>query len=293
LSLLDSTTSAALPSMNLDSVLWPKGTESHASQSQWTQGQSFPGEVRWGATGHVVQGADGKEYLAYFGGRNYNDDPNRKGKYIYYNDLWLYDLQNDAWTLAHPGGPGEDVPHPRDHHGAASIDGNLYVFGGRVIDTRDADAVLNDLWMFSCATNSWTLVQGGGPSAPSPRFMPGVATALWAGREVISVYGGETFPGSTKQTSMNDVWMYAPDVVNGSGSWKWHELFASDCSPSDAEGEVVPFFLAASSFQYTGLATGGAILSLVAAFTAVFAKSIQREGAVDEETRGADYAAMS
>jgi N-acetylneuraminic acid mutarotase len=269
LSLIEDPTSAGPSPMNLDAVLQKK----KHTPGQWTEGNPFPGHVRWGATGRVVTGADGREYLAFFGGRNYNHDPDREGKYIYYNDLWLYDLQADTWTVGHPGGVGDDIPIARDHHGAASINGDLYVFGGRIIDTRDPSAVLNDLWTFSCATMSWRLVQAGGPDAPSPRFMPGVATALWSGNEVISVFGGESFPGSTKQSSLNDLWMYTPDVASGSNSWKWYNLFEADCSASSVE--VIAGQSQLSEVAQSWVA-GGAVLSMLAAFTAAFGGTLLR-----------------
>jgi len=195
----------------------------------WTQLESFPGAPRWGATGELLtRQEDGKELLALFGGRHLNKgggfhsvDANA---YTYYNELWFYDFQANKWTVTNPSGV---TPHTRDHHGSTEMDGNLYVFGGRVKEMRSADAVRNDLWSYSLDTESWTEHEAEDGMAPTPRYMPGVTSTKWKGKDAIAVFGGENLPGSTKTTSLNDVWVY--DGEN------WHQLAQPICSADGPE----------------------------------------------------------
>jgi len=203
----------------------------------WTRGTDFPGSPRWGATGTLLKGPDGAAFLAIFGGRNKNAGAVRHSEdtsaYTYYNELWLYNLQANSWSKAKVRGGPE--PKPRDHHGATDLNGDLYVFGGRVMEKKTRDAVANDLWSYSLTTESWTLHKAVG-AAPVPRFMPGVASAQWKGQGVVTIFGGESLPGSTKRTSLNDVWTYSVDE-KGKGSWS--ELATSDCSAKAVAAEVL------------------------------------------------------
>lgn len=217
--------------MALDITFGGKATANKGAMepSQWTQLTSFPGGKRWGATGELVKGAHGKEMLAVFGGRNLNSgggfhsvDANA---YTYYNELWLYDFEADKWETANPTGP---APHPRDHHGATELEGELYIFGGRVSEQRASKSVLNDLWSYSLQSGSWTLHEAHGGVAPNPRYMPGVSSTVWKGRNTIAVFGGETLPGSTKTTSLNDMWLY--------DGKSWHEASPVECSAGGVGG---------------------------------------------------------
>ena len=39
-------------------------------------------------------------------------------------------------------------PPARDHHGAATLQGQLYIYGGRCSERREKDSVLADVWSF-------------------------------------------------------------------------------------------------------------------------------------------------
>jgi len=199
--------------------------DGEAAANVWRRGADFPSGCRWGGTGTPLKGPDGSEYLAVFGGRNLN--PNftehtvASGAYIYYNELWLYDPIADIWNLQRPEGP---LPHPRDHHGASMVHGDLYVFGGRISEKRKADAVRNDLWSYSLWTGRWVEHHSIAGAVPSARYMPGVSSVHYNGKDAVAVFAGENLPGSTKRTTLNDVWVYEPDVST------WTLLSESDCS---------------------------------------------------------------
>lgn len=197
----------------------------------WKQGAEFPGAPRWGATGTILKDDKGEEFMAVFGGRHLNEGGGfhsiAAGAYTYFNELWLYNFKNDSWSKPDIQGP---APLPRDHHAATSLNGDLWAFAGRNSEERSADAVYNDLWSFSLTTSSWTHHLAGDDdngTAPIVRYMPGLTGTTLKGKPAIAVFGGETLPGSTKQTSMNDVWYYLPD---GEDTGAWHEILKSDCS---------------------------------------------------------------
>lgn len=51
-----------------------------------------------------------------------------------YNDLWSFDTKLRKWHEVPAIGY---IPSPRDGHGAALINGVMYVFGGRGADGKD------------------------------------------------------------------------------------------------------------------------------------------------------------
>eukprot|EP00929_Paragymnodinium_shiwhaense_P028644 TRINITY_DN16569_c0_g2_i3.p1 TRINITY_DN16569_c0_g2~~TRINITY_DN16569_c0_g2_i3.p1 ORF type:complete len:604 (-),score=146.65 TRINITY_DN16569_c0_g2_i3:112-1923(-) len=200
---------------------------------RWTQGASLPAPARWGSTGVVLTRADGSKIMAVFGGRNKNPwaawHSTAADAYVYHNELWFYDFAKDKWELQQPEGP---VPHKRDHHGAARVGGELIVYAGRIHEAKDASAVIGDVWAYSLETGRWRELGLEGDSQmdqaaffrPEPRYMPAVAEVIWRGEEGIAVFGGETLPGSTKRTTLNDLWIYVPR--RGAG---WQKIDKSNC----------------------------------------------------------------
>lgn len=71
------------------------------------------------------------------------------------------------------------------------------------------------LWRsgYSLETMRWTqhLPEG---AAPSARFMPGVSDIVYKGKPHLAVFAGETLPGSTKRTTLNDLWVFEPKEVS-------------------------------------------------------------------------------
>lgn len=106
-----------------------------------------------------------------------------------------------AWSeIASGSGPR---PAPREDH-TWTVDpasGTAWLFGG-----RDRGTVLDDLWRFDLATDTWTAVSPSGPE-PEARFghgaawVPGVGLVVWAGQQV---------------GFFDDLWAFDP----ASGAWR-------------------------------------------------------------------------
>jgi len=192
-------------------------TATTSGRPTWTRGKDFPGPCSWGATGDVLTDAGGRENLILFGGRYEQTN----GSYVYYNTVRLYDTAGDEWREIDVEG---SQPDPRDHHAAAKIGAEYFIFAGRTKFTRDPDAVRADVWSYSLMRNLWTEHLPGDGPAPAARYMPGATSVTWEGNQALAIFGGETFPGSTKTSTRNDVWVY--DLTAG----RWHELQASDCN---------------------------------------------------------------
>lgn len=198
--------------------------EGSTTEAQWTQGASFPGSRRWGITGTLVTDATGRDFMAVFGGRmfNHHEPPH---DHTYYNELWLYDLKKDSWSLRQPA--TSVAPTPRDHHAAVSLEGDLYIFGGRVIEDNLLSSVKADVWSFSLLDGAWKEYRPANATAPRPhaRYMPGLETTVWKGRPALILSAGENFPGTTTKSSLNDVWAFVPGEEAS-----WTELSPAQCS---------------------------------------------------------------
>eukprot|EP00448_Togula_jolla_P004450 CAMPEP_0170614402 /NCGR_PEP_ID=MMETSP0224-20130122/24782_1 /TAXON_ID=285029 /ORGANISM="Togula jolla, Strain CCCM 725" /LENGTH=488 /DNA_ID=CAMNT_0010940059 /DNA_START=50 /DNA_END=1516 /DNA_ORIENTATION=- len=255
------------------------GADQSDQRGNWTRGADFPGRCRWGATGTILN-FNGSAYLAVFGGRilNPGNENHATGEsaYTYFDELWLYDTTAASWRLAKPDGPG---PHRRDHHGAASIGDDLFVFGGRDSETRDKSSVLNDLWRFSLKENQWTQL-GLKDHGPSKRYMPGVAEIRNPrGVEVLAVFGGEQLPGSTKRTTLNDLWFFTP------GTWPGWTLVPTEDDSSEEALELEGLQPQSQLEEIFGHVSGGlgglgAMLFVIAALAGVYVyKADLRRGA--------------
>ncbi len=106
-----------------------------------------------------------------------------------------YDTETNTWTLARP------MLTARNHHGAALIDGKIYVVGGRIGSTfiigLSNNVSTNEV--YDVAKDTWASVLG----MPTPRS--GVGVAVLNGR--MHVLGGEA---------------YLNDLV---GTYKTHEAY--------------------------------------------------------------------
>jgi hypothetical protein len=77
-----------------------------------------------------------------------------------FNDLWRYDLADDAWQLVTPAG---DVPAARFGHVAAWADGiGLIIWSGQT-----GPRFFNDTWVYDPEANSWRELPAGGDVPPA------------------------------------------------------------------------------------------------------------------------------
>jgi len=147
----DQTAADANPDSN-----WPPGREDH---------------------GFTYDASSGRFYV--FGGEGAGSQTR--------NDLWSYNEGNGSWS---------QIPQTYNTSDGATIDpreiynitddnqGSLYLFGGAYL-TPPANAAtpplyVNDLWRFSIASHTWTLLEGKAndfdPTAPLPRHYYGQAS---------------------------------------------------------------------------------------------------------------------
>ncbi|KAF9566138.1 galactose oxidase [Agrocybe pediades] len=82
------------------------------------------------------------------------------GKY-HYNDTWSFNVNTRVWTELICAGY---IPAPRESHAAAVVDGIMYVFGGRGVDSVE----IGQLAALNLHTRRWYTFQNMGPE-PCPR----------------------------------------------------------------------------------------------------------------------------
>ena len=105
----------------------------------------------------------------------------------------VYDPATDSWERLAP------MPTPRNHHIAGTVDGRIYVTGGRILGAggrATANMGITGTEIYDPATDSWSE----GPPLPTGRS--GSAGALLDGR--FYVFGGEASDG-TGRTFIVDV----------------------------------------------------------------------------------------
>lgn len=162
--------------------------------------------------------------------------------YFIYNDLWKYNPDTNEWTWmkgsTEPGNPGyfgvkgiassANNPPARFENRANWIeDDKLYMFGGYYSIQSGLNRMLNDLWMYDIASNTWTWLSGdslqeppvpvyGEFGLPAPENKPGGrmgAIAWYGGDNEAYIFGGfeynPEFPSSSK--TRNEVWKYGMD----------------------------------------------------------------------------------
>lgn len=87
----------------------------------------------------------------------------------------VYDPATDSWERRAP------MPTPRNHHGAASLNGRVHVVAGRV--GRDFEMTTHEI--YDPVADAWS------SAAPVPTGRSGIAVVVRDGR--MYVFGGETF----------------------------------------------------------------------------------------------------
>jgi len=108
--------------------------------------------------------------------------------------------------------------------------GNLWLFGGYGIDSQGNSNVLNDLWEFSRAANTWVWVRGsnkgGATGVYGTQRMPAATNEPGARDLSVSwmdaggnlwLFGGEGFDSQGLCNLLSDLWEYSPST----NTWVW------------------------------------------------------------------------
>jgi|HubBroStandDraft_1064217.scaffolds.fasta_scaffold00003_58 hypothetical protein len=125
--------------------------------------------------------------------------------------------------------PG-NVPGARDSAVSwTDASGNLWLFGGELIDDEEDQGLLSDLWQYSPSSGEWTWMSGsnttnqsgvyGTPGMASSNNVPGArlsATSWTDASGNLWLFGGGGFSTSALG-ELNDLWKYTPS----SGEWTW------------------------------------------------------------------------
>jgi N-acetylneuraminic acid mutarotase/fibronectin type 3 domain-containing protein len=154
----------------------------------------------WGATTPLpVAGSCGglvciNNHLIYYGGLNAGDTADL-------SNTWSLDLANPAagWVAK------AAMPNPRNHIGAAAINGIAYAIGGQHLYAGNNNVAEVDA--YNPVTDTWTRVA----SLPMPVSSIGVSTIVVNGK--ILVVGGQT-NGGYNHTYLNTILSYDP-TANG------------------------------------------------------------------------------
>ncbi len=206
---------------------WVSGSNTaNAAASYGTLGTAAPGNVPDGRD-TAASWIDSADNLWLFGGNSLSG---------FHNDLWKFTPSTNQWTWV----SGANIPNgvgvygtqgssatanaPGSRFAATSwIDpsGNFWLFGGDGLTNPQTSGLLNDLWMFSPATDQWTWVSGsssgdlagvyGTLGKAAPGNAPGgrKSAAAWIdGAGNLWLFGGAGIRNSTAGAELNDLWQY-------------------------------------------------------------------------------------
>jgi N-acetylneuraminic acid mutarotase len=240
-------TSIANPTTTAPAWVWLKGTSGVVSAPVPISAQpADPAGVGVGSSNNYpgirydsLTWADTNGDLYLFGGLDFDD-------------LWKYNIASGAWTLLKGSynlgatlpssvfgtkGTAEAASMPGSRTYASrwiDASGNLWLFGGTGPDANGNFGPLNDLWMYSPATNNWTWM-GGDQTLGSNYGQGGVygtsgvaaATNKPGGRSEATtwvdkngnlwLFGGVGMDASDTQNYLNDLWMYNVST----NQWTW------------------------------------------------------------------------
>jgi len=200
------------------------GGDSDAVDAGAIDAAAFPGAVRPTKRSEmlpVVNPSTGAMII--FGGNN-GPVVNQIPSAAYLGDTWVLDPVTGWSELTGTG------PSARGRH-TAVLDPNgnrMLVFGGRWRETGTTGnyTLYNDLWALDLAAGTWTQLNDGSGTAPSPRYYP--ASAYDAATDTLYVFGGGTNANPLSITKATDVWAYDASgwrVVTTSGTPPSSRLF--------------------------------------------------------------------
>lgn len=81
-------------------------------------------------------------------------------KGLYFNDLWMFDVELTAWKELKPGG---SAPCERWHHGSCVLEQRMFIYGGESSEFQ----ILDDLHMYDHHLGSWRPLRATQPVPPA------------------------------------------------------------------------------------------------------------------------------
>ncbi|KAG3120976.1 hypothetical protein PI125_g699 [Phytophthora idaei] len=110
------------------------------------------------------------------------------------NDVWLFDVEKQLWTLLQCSG---DIPPPRSYHTAHTVGEFLFVVGGRTAESEDGS-----VYMLDIGATEWFKVP-----IPSDHTLPPRAwhSSVLTKAGELFVLGGGTYHGPLKDAATLDL----------------------------------------------------------------------------------------
>ena len=199
-----------------------------AGGTAWAAGKAKP-EWRKGAAGcsprfaHSITHAPAAGGFLLFAGEHQKDrafvagEPLKERTFVFYDDLWLYDVAEKSWTeIAVEGAK----PTIRGYHGAAWDEQSkaLYIGGGTGVGFQPID----DLWRFDLDARAWSRIEWTG-DGPPPRINPQLH--LDEKKRRLVLFGGTK--GFSPGSVLGDVWFFdlkkstwTKSKATWSGTWQ-------------------------------------------------------------------------
>jgi hypothetical protein len=144
------------------------------------------------------------------------------------NDIWGFDSTTGLYTQRHDGVVSL-APHARGRGAGAwnPSTQRFVIFGGdnRATGPLPADTLLNDIWEYDPANNTWADVTPAGGSAPSPRRWAAMSYDPQTGGML--VFGGDVGGG----TPSDETWLF----IGGS----WFQLSPANVPPARRMASLV------------------------------------------------------
>ncbi|MFN3198931.1 MAG: kelch repeat-containing protein [Bradymonadia bacterium] len=152
---------------------------------------------------HAAVFGDGAMWM--FGGRTRQAS---SGPYQVLGDLWRFDPETRTWAEIMTDGP---VPEGRYNHTLA-YDANrdqLLLLGGNSSSSGANPVVLEDMWRYDIATNSWSEIM---PTGIPPEGRIWHAATFDTARDQMLMYGGGDETAFFAANYYDDLWAFYPDV---------------------------------------------------------------------------------
>jgi len=251
---------------------WVSGSNTtNASGVYGTQDTSATDNMP-GARSGSVSWRDNNGNFLLFGGGGYDSN----GVVGVLNDLWEFNLANKTWTWVSGSnttnasgmygtqGASSTSNTPGARSGSVSwtdSSGNFWLFGGEGF-APGSMGVLNDLWEFNPANNTWTWVSGsntanaigsyGSLGLSSSSNMPGArsGSVSWMDNSGnLWLFGGIGYVSSGNYGTLSDLWEFTPanktwtwvsgsNITNASGVYRTQGASSTSNTPGARSGSV-------------------------------------------------------